>query len=192
MKFKQHKLVLIIKKKCFSKFWCQRNERGRKWCFGGAPFPPGWRAVMQLSSGRAAQVWSMGAFPQGCWARREYGHRKPVLLLFLPEELSDFFVPIGGLDGKNLLSMWETQVRSLGREDLLEKEMATHSSILAWRIPWTEEPGRLQATASQRVRHDSTTTALTTLPTHPLPSLKWVNYLREPGAKCTDQCPRKH
>ena len=40
MKFKQHKLVLIIKKKCFSKFWCQRNERGRKWCFGGAPFPP--------------------------------------------------------------------------------------------------------------------------------------------------------
>ena len=45
--------------------------------------------------------------------------------------------------------MQETQVQSLGREALLEKEMATHSSILAWKIPWTEEPGRLQAMASQ-------------------------------------------
>ena len=42
-------------------------------------------------------------------------------------------------------TMWETRVRSLGREDLLEKEMAPHSSTLAWRIPWTEEPGRLQS-----------------------------------------------
>ena len=48
----------------------------------------------------------------------------------------------------------ETWVRSLGREDSLEKEMATHSSILAWKIPWTEEPGRLQSTGSQRVKHD--------------------------------------
>ena len=48
----------------------------------------------------------------------------------------------------------ETQVRSLGQEDLLEKEMATHSSILAWRIPQTEELGGLQSTGSQRVRHD--------------------------------------
>ena len=54
---------------------------------------------------------------------------------------------------KHLPVMWETQVRSLGREDPLEKEMATHSSILAWRIPWTEEPGRLQSTGSQRVGH---------------------------------------
>ena len=50
--------------------------------------------------------------------------------------------------------MQETQVRSLGREDPLEKEMATHSSILAWRIPWTEEPGGLQSMGSQRVRHN--------------------------------------
>ena len=50
--------------------------------------------------------------------------------------------------------MWETWVRSLGREDPLEKEMATHSSILAWRIPRTEEPGGLQSMGSQRVRHD--------------------------------------
>ena len=48
----------------------------------------------------------------------------------------------------------ETQVRSLGQEDPLEKGMATHSSILAWRIPWTEEPGRLHSMGTQRVRHD--------------------------------------
>ena len=46
---------------------------------------------------------------------------------------------------KNLPAVWETQVRSLGQEDSLEKGMATHSSILAWRIPWTEEPGGLQS-----------------------------------------------
>ena len=46
---------------------------------------------------------------------------------------------------KNLSAMWETWVRSLSREDPLEKEMATHSSVLAWRIPWTEEPGGLQS-----------------------------------------------
>ena len=52
---------------------------------------------------------------------------------------------------KNLPAMQETQVRSLGQEDPLEKEMATHSSIFAWRIPWTEEPGRLQSMGLQRV-----------------------------------------
>ena len=55
---------------------------------------------------------------------------------------------------KHLPAMQETQVQSLGWEDPLEKEMTTHSSILAWRIPWTEEPGRLQSTGSQRVGHD--------------------------------------
>ena len=55
---------------------------------------------------------------------------------------------------KRLPPMRETKVRFLGREDPLEKEMVTHSRILAWRIPWTEEPGRLQSTGSQRVRHD--------------------------------------
>ena len=52
---------------------------------------------------------------------------------------------------KNLSAMQETWVRSLGWEDPLKKEMATHSSILAWRIPWTEEPLRLQSMGSQRV-----------------------------------------
>ena len=55
---------------------------------------------------------------------------------------------------KRLPTMRETWVRTLGWEDPLEKEMATHSSILAWRIPWTEEPGGLQSTGSQRVGHD--------------------------------------
>ena len=55
---------------------------------------------------------------------------------------------------KRLRTMWETQVQSLGWKDPLEKEMATQSSILAWKIPWTEEPGRLQSMGSQRVRHN--------------------------------------
>ena len=55
---------------------------------------------------------------------------------------------------KLLPPVQETWVQSLGWEDPLEKEMVTHSSTLAWRIPWTEEPSRLQSTGSQRVRHD--------------------------------------
>ena len=55
---------------------------------------------------------------------------------------------------KHLPAMQDTWVRSLDREDPLEKEMATRSSILAWRIPWVEEPGRLQSTGSERVGHD--------------------------------------
>ena len=55
---------------------------------------------------------------------------------------------------KRLPIMWETQVQSLGWGDLLEKEMETHSSILAWKIPWMEEPGRLQSMESQRVGHN--------------------------------------
>ena len=55
---------------------------------------------------------------------------------------------------KRLSTMRETQVRSLGQEDPLEKEMAIHSSTIAWKIPWTEEPGRLQSTGSQTVGHD--------------------------------------
>ena len=63
---------------------------------------------------------------------------------------------------KNLPSMQETRLRSLGLEDTLEKEMAIHSSILAWRIPWTEEPGRLQSVGSQKsqTQHSDYTTLL--------------------------------
>ena len=55
---------------------------------------------------------------------------------------------------KRLPTMWETRVWSLGREDPLEKEMATHSGVLAWKIPWTEETGRLQSMGSQRIGHN--------------------------------------
>jgi len=62
---------------------------------------------------------------------------------------------------KNLPTMWETQLHSLGQEDPLEKEMATHSSILAWKIPWLEEAGRLQSMGLQRVGHDGVTNTFT-------------------------------
>ena len=55
---------------------------------------------------------------------------------------------------KHLSTMWKTWVQSLGWEDPLEKEMAIYSSILAWRIPWTEEPGKLESLRSQRIGHD--------------------------------------
>ena len=62
---------------------------------------------------------------------------------------------------KNLNARQETQVQSLGQEVPLEKEIATHSSILSWRIPWTEEPGALYSMGSQRVRHDQATNTFT-------------------------------
>ena len=65
---------------------------------------------------------------------------------------------------KNLPATQETQVQSQGQEDPLEKEMAAHSSILVWRIPWTEVPDKLQSTASQRVGHDFATKLPPTLP----------------------------
>ena len=68
---------------------------------------------------------------------------------------------------KNLPAMQETWVQFLGGEDPLEKEMATHSSILSWRTPWTEEPGGLQSTGSQRVGHDRAT-SLSLFFLHPL------------------------
>ena len=55
---------------------------------------------------------------------------------------------------KHLSTMWETRLRSLGQEDPLEKEMAIHFSTIAWKIPWTEESGRLQSMGLQRVGHD--------------------------------------
>ena len=64
------------------------------------------------------------------------------------------WAPLVAQTVKNPPAMRETWVRSLGWEDPLEEGMATHSSLLAWRIPWTEEPGGLQSTGSQRVGHD--------------------------------------
>ena len=65
---------------------------------------------------------------------------------------------------KRLPTMQEAWVRSLGWEDSLEKEMAAHSSILAWKVPWTDEPGRLQSMGSQRVGHDGVTSLSLSIP----------------------------
>ena len=77
----------------------------------------------------------------------------------------------GGWDSKNPPAVPETRVQSLGREDLLEKEMATHSSTLTWKIRWTEKPGQLQSMGSQRVRHDWATSL-----THSLTTEKIIAY----------------
>ena len=72
---------------------------------------------------------------------------------------------------KNPPAMQESQVRSLDRKDPLGKGMTTHSSILAWEIPWTEEPGRLQSTGSQRVRHNRETEHAQRPPPQPHPEI---------------------
>ena len=77
--------------------------------------------------------------------------RKPSIKSHIPQGYGTFLV---AQRVKNPPAMWETQVWSLGREKPLEKGMASHPSILAWRIPWTEEPGKLQFTGSQRVGHN--------------------------------------
>ena len=68
--------------------------------------------------------------------------------------ISPHWFPLVAQRVKRLLALWETWVRSLGQEDPLEIEMSTHSSTLAWKIPWTEKPGRLQSIRSLGVRHD--------------------------------------
>ena len=85
------------------------------------------------------------------WSRRGWGW-----LHFCPGEFRNIWLSEAQWI-EYLPAVQETWVWSLGREDPLEKEMATHSSILAWRISWTEEPGGLQSMGSQRVRHDWTT-----------------------------------
>ena len=65
-----------------------------------------------------------------------------------------FLASLVALGVKRLPTMWETQVQSPGRDDPLEKEMATHSSILVWKFSWTEEPGKLQSMESKRVTHN--------------------------------------
>ena len=79
------------------------------------------------------------------------GLQKMLLVRVVGMDHKDF---PGGSLVKNLPAMQEIQFQSLVQEDPLQKVMATHSSILAWRIPWTEEPGRLQSTGLQTVRHD--------------------------------------
>ena len=74
--------------------------------------------------------------------------------LDMTEQLHFHFTFSGSRSKESWNAGVQSRVQSLGQEDLLEKEMATHSSILAWKIPWMEEPGRLQSMGSQRVRHN--------------------------------------
>ena len=76
---------------------------------------------------------------------------KPGTALLLESEIYIYTASVVAQPVKNLPAMQVTQVQSLGQEDILEKVMATHSSILAWRMPWTEEPGRLQFMRLQRI-----------------------------------------
>ena len=88
---------------------------------------------------------------EGCWSQHLDIITLHHLLHFSTETLRASLV---AQTVKSLPAVQETQLPSLGWEDPLEEGMATHSSILAWRIPWKEEPGRLQSMGSQRVRHD--------------------------------------
>ena len=81
-------------------------------------------------------------------------------ILFQFEQGSNWFFLVVQM-AKNLPATWETWVQSLGQDDLLEKRMATHSSILAWRIPWKEDPGGLQSMESQKVRQNWATNTFT-------------------------------
>ena len=83
-----------------------------------------------------------------------FHHSNLVLVILYDFNLGNCTVSLVAQAVKCLSTMQETWVRSLGQEDPLEKEMAIYSSTIAWKIPWTEEPGRLQSTGSQRVRHD--------------------------------------
>ena len=87
-----------------------------------------------------------------------------ITLISLSYLLPFLWASLGARMVKRLPAMWETWVRSLDREDPLEKEMATHPSTLAWKIPWTEEPYRLQSMGSQRFGHDWATSLHFTFP----------------------------
>ena len=99
---------------------------------------------------------------RGVWGRKDtcictaslcYSPESITVLLFACIPIQNLTALVAQMV-RHLPIMWETWVQSLGWEDLLEKEMATHSSILAWKIPWMEDPGRLQSMGSQRVGHN--------------------------------------
>ena len=111
---------------------------------------------------------------------RSYNHTQgPRQLVFLILVITSSLITIVSLVAQTVKhppAMQETQVRSLGWEDPLEKEMATHSSTLAWKIPWMEEPGRLQSMWSQRVRYDWATSLSLSLSYYLSPHLLFLSY----------------
>ena len=114
----------------------------------------GWKDPLEKGKATTPVFWP-GESPGLCspWGRKESDTTKRLSLT--RSQLAQMV--------KNLPAMQETQVQSLGWEDPLEKSMATPSSILAWSIPWTEEPGRLQSVGLQRVKHDWATNTFTYL-----------------------------
>ena len=118
------------------------------------------RGVMTTVSQRLSDTGGLCALgapraQTGCFCCQcSVGAQGGVLLYFKTRFYSWIQASLVAQTVKHLSAVWETQFRSLGWEDPLEKEVATHSSPLAWKIPWTEEPNRLQPVGSQRVRHD--------------------------------------
>ena len=88
------------------------------------------------------------------WVPRERPQIKTIVIFKVLSSLLLHRASLMAQTVKNLPAIRETQVQSLGQEESLEKGMGTHSSVVAWRIPWTEKPGRLQSMGSQRVGHD--------------------------------------
>ena len=115
-------------------------------------FPKGERNLMA----DWLQTWTLTSAPS--WVSSQPIYPVQFGLTSLHNHISAFLV---AQMEKTLPAMQETRVWSLGREDPLEKEMATHSNIFAWRIPWTEEPGGLQSMGSQRLEHDWATITFT-------------------------------
>ena len=120
-----------------------------------------------------------------CWQPCFYGWSRAFLLLILKSDrhIKEVYnlASLMAQMVKRLSAVQETWVWSLGWENPLEKEMATHSSTLAWKIPWTEEPGRLQSVGSQGVRHDWVTNTFTvTLPLSHMLAMEWPNFSK-PG-----------
>ena len=119
----------------------EETQNENKECLPSSCQPP--QSCQTLHSGNS------GRGNTGYWPQIAEVHLKGMTAIS-----PDFASSLVAQTVKHLPEMWETQVRLLGREDPLEKEMATHSSSLVWKIPWTEEPGRLWSMGSQRVRHD--------------------------------------
>ena len=155
--WKQHKVIIL-------EFWRPEGQNGCQWAnimvLTGVHFFGGLKEKsislpFSLSRG-SLHVLACGFFPDS-------NHITPISASAVTSSLTiiltSCFTSLVAKTVKNLPAMQETWLQSLGWEDLLEKEMATHSSVLAWRVPWTEEPGGLQSFGSQRVRHNWATNA---------------------------------
>ena len=138
---------------------CPTCRRGGGWCVNGT--------ACWIYQGRRL-AWKNSARDRGAllWRLKKQKTRADFYCLTRLKKKTNKKLPLWLRWQKCLPTMQETWVRSPGQEDPLEKEMATHSSILAWKIPWTEEPGRLQSMGSQRVAHDWVTSLSFTWPSY--------------------------